>query len=183
MDGNTSTTSNMQVNNKLPLFIAIGCGVLVLCLICVGIFYAASTYFANRALEKITEETINDALERQIEQETGSDIEIGDNAKLPAGWPTDFPIFEGSKIILSSSSKNGNGDTFTATLQITGKSDTEVLETYRNNLKSQGWKIDAEYDFGVKTLTASKDARVATVTIVTDTDKNEIVVSQTMSYK
>jgi hypothetical protein len=170
--------------SKTPLILGLLLFVCLLCAICGGVgyyLYTQAANAANKAIESGFEDAITDAIENEIENNSGSDVNLdfGDGADLPANFPNDVPIYAGAKVTSSISGE----DAMTVTLSVAGKSETEVRNFYRDELKSRGWNITGEYSFGISTLSAEKDTRSVVLGFFEDESGKEVTVSISVSEK
>ncbi len=70
--------------------------------------------------------------------QNGNSISVGGNVTLPANFPSDVPIYPGSKIKLATKSEKGE---FTVTLT-TPDSQEKVSSYYKEQMASKGWLSD-----------------------------------------
>lgn len=93
---------------------------------------------------------------------------VGEDAKLADGFPTDVPIFEPST--LKASSKVDN--TQFSAVATTASSVADVTNYYKSQMASQGWtnSLDSSSD-GSSLLTFAKDNRTASVVVTTSTEE------------
>ena len=146
---------------------------LVLCLCCSAI--GGGLYYISRNAESIAKAALDEAqkqAQKQLENQ-GSTTTTGgttggtttdDNSSfsfsgtLPSGFPTDAPIYPGSKVGYSSSS---NGE-YSVTLSTTAKV-ADVMAYYKQNLPKNGWTIESEQSFFGSSITAKKSGKELTV--------------------
>ncbi|MBI2551235.1 hypothetical protein HYV73_02710 [Candidatus Uhrbacteria bacterium] len=111
-----------------------------------------------------TEEIQENAIERQIEANTGTnanvDIQddtvtfrdentnmvIGNNAALPDGWPTDLVVPENGRIVVAAVTReNGGGATLSAESPLTPG---ELAAWYAAQMKTKGYAQESSANFG-----------------------------------
>ena len=103
--------------------------------IVVAAVLVTSGCFAN-PVESLVEEAVSETVEKAVEAETGVDIEVGDNAQLPADWPVMTAIPEG-KVLVAYAEEGAWGATFSV-------ADTEAAEAPIQALQSTGFDIESE---------------------------------------
>jgi len=127
------------------------------------------------------EKIAREAMEKAIEQSSGTDIEIeqdgntisfsgedgqgqfslGENVKVPNDWPAEAKIYEGAKAVMVMVSADGAFGTFQ-----TADSVDKVTEFYKGHFNSNGWKeVQVTTTPMGKQLAYTKNEDVASVTI------------------
>jgi hypothetical protein len=76
--------------------------------------------------------------------QNGNSISIGGNVALPANFPSDVPIYPGSKIKLATKSEKGD---YSVTLT-TSDSQEKVSSYYKEQMAAKGWALDNEEALG-----------------------------------
>jgi hypothetical protein len=76
--------------------------------------------------------------------QNGNSISIGGNVALPANFPSDVPIYPGSKIKLATKSEKGD---YSVTLT-TSDSQEKVSSYYKEQMAAKGWVLDNEEVLG-----------------------------------
>ncbi len=76
--------------------------------------------------------------------QNGNSISIGGNVALPANFPSDVPIYPGSKIKLATKSEKGD---YSVTLT-TSDSQEKVSSYYKEQMAAKGWVLDNEDALG-----------------------------------
>jgi len=76
--------------------------------------------------------------------QNGNSISIGGNVALPANFPSDVPIYPGSKIKLATKSEKGD---YSVTLT-TSDSQEKVSSYYKEQMAAKGWVLDNEEALG-----------------------------------
>jgi hypothetical protein len=115
------------------------------------------------------------------DKESGAEINVGE-AKIPADFPKDMPIYPGAKpagTISGNDKTKGKGYWLILT---TADDMTKVDAYYAKNLPANGWTVDQTMDLGgVSTKKATKGQLVATVTVSADKDKKETSIMLTVT--
>jgi hypothetical protein len=172
--------------------------ILVLCLCCSAI--GGGLYFVSRNAESLAKAAIDEAQKKARDQvnnvngnnsgtDNGTSNSTGTDSgsasldnKLPAGFPSDVPIYPNAKVGLSSSSKKDGKDEYFATLTVKGTT-SDVVSYYKNNLPKNGWNITGEYNFFGSSLVAEKNGREATVVILGDDKEADQTITLSVTYK
>lgn len=97
----------------------------------------------------------------------GTKVQVGENLKVPDGFPDDIAVYPDLKIISSSAVPQGfmiNGQT--------GDDVEKVAAFYTDKLTSGGWAKDGEFsqEGTMRILSFKKDNRTASVTVVKGDD-------------
>jgi hypothetical protein len=130
--------------------------------------------------QNVSQTASEKATEKIIEQQTGGqakvdinkdnlkveskdgNIEVGQNVKLPEGFPKDVYVIAGNIISAFSEPTKEN---YTVSIEI-NKDLNEVAALYQEKLKADGWQITGNMSYGdVTSVVAEKDSRTATVMI------------------
>ncbi len=91
----------------------------------------------------------------------GSKVQVGENLKMPDGFPGDIAVYPGMKISTASSSQQG----FLVHAQ-TGDSLDKVASFYTEKMASDGWEKESELTQPeMRVLTYKKEGRHAAVNI------------------
>ncbi|MBI5644893.1 hypothetical protein HY970_02235 [Candidatus Kaiserbacteria bacterium] len=87
---------------------------------------------------------------------------------MPDNWPSDAPAnYAGASIQYSGNSNPQTGKSGAAVVYTARGSSTDVLNYYKSELASKGWKIEGTFNAnGTTALSARKDTRVMAVYIV-----------------
>lgn len=153
------------------VLIVLGILLLCCCLTGIGLWVASNVLGAgltaavnNGNLENYLTDQINNSIEREIEKsgDGETDIDLGGNATVPAGFPADVPQISGGKLILSTS--NNVEGSFTLSYRLSGTSANAAYDSYVSAMKSKGWTIESENDFFAKIVTAAKGDRSLSAT-------------------
>lgn len=95
-----------------------------------GLYYTANKAVKDAGLDINTQEktvTVN---------KNGESVSVGENAKLPDGFPSDVPIYEPSDVIASLSTGK---DSYSASL-VSNDSVSKISEYYTSELSKNGWQ-------------------------------------------
>ena len=111
----------------------------------------------------------------------GESVSVGNDVKLPSGFPSDVPIYEPSEVKAAVTTKK---DTYAVTL-VSSDASTKVNEYYNQQLPKDGWvggADNAQFDTGSGKLASyTKGDRTLTVIIAADQssskDKTSIVLT------
>lgn len=140
--------------------------------------------------------SVERAMERQIEQETGgsADVDIqsdgavkieteegtynaGSN-RLIEDWPEDAPIYAGAEVQFSGAANSANGKPGAAAVLITTNPASDVLSFYKAELKAKGWTVTTTMESqGTTIIGATKGARAFSLMIgPSDAGKTSITI-------
>jgi len=151
-----------------------------LLVLALGLGLSACKSAADKAVEKAVESTTGtdatvDSSSNKVSINTnGTSWETGDSVSLPANFPDDIYVVEGTiKVAIANDATAG----FTVSLETT-KSVSEVKTLYQKELVDDGWTITGSYDIqGSSSVMATKAKRSVTVTMGQNEDKTKSVVS------
>ena len=107
---------------------------IVFMLISVGAIWALF-YSANKAVKDAGLD-INTQEKTVTVNKDGESVSVGENAKLPDGFPSDVPIYEPSDVIASLSTGK---DSYSASL-ISNDSVSKISDYYASELSKNGWQ-------------------------------------------
>jgi hypothetical protein len=84
----------------------------------------------------------------KVKNDKGDEMEIGNSeGKIPDGFPSDIPIYEGAKIVGNVKTSEGGKTNFAVTLD-TNDDPSKVLEFYKGELENNGYKISSATEMG-----------------------------------
>lgn len=111
-----------------------------------------------------------------VKDEKGGQTEIGENAKLPDGWPSDAPLYPDSKLSMSTRTKNSETgkNEFSVLGEVTKGSIKDVYNWYKDKFGS-GWELATDQ------YTESEDGDIAYLNF--KSDKYEVSVMVVKSGK
>jgi hypothetical protein len=94
----------------------------------------------------------------------GSSVSVGEDGKLPEGFPTDVPVYEGAvKAAIATDSDKGKG--FMVNIE-TPDAPADVFKWYEDEMASGGWTVKSTMKTGDGgLLSGEKDALGLTVTV------------------
>lgn len=97
----------------------------------------------------------------------GTKVQVGENLKVPDGFPDDVAVYPDLKIVSASSMPQG----FMVQGQ-TGDGVEKVAGFYMDKMASDGWAKEAEFSQGdaMRTISFKKEARTATVNVIKGDD-------------
>ncbi|MCL4378058.1 MAG: hypothetical protein M1475_05855 [Actinobacteria bacterium] len=102
------------------------------------------TKIAEKAIENAAGGDVDLNLDKggaTIKDEKGGQTQIGENVKLPDGWPSDTPVYPDVKLSMSTKTKNGDTgkNEFSIIGEITKGSIKDVYNWYKDKYGS-GWE-------------------------------------------
>jgi hypothetical protein len=111
-----------------------------------------------------------------VEGKDGAKVRLssGGNVSLPEGFPKDVPIYPGSTVTLSVSTKEG--------VQVglkTADAPAKVADFYKAQLKSQGWEIETTLDSEQGSMLVGKKQKT-TVTAMVNSDSGGTMIMLTV---
>ena len=117
---------------------------------------------------------VENAMEHQIEKETGgnADVDItangmnvktdkgtvqtGNQASMPADWPSDVPAYPGSTVQMSGSANEEEGEDGRLVMLQSSESVQAVTDFYTQKLTGGGWTIEGNMKIAGSTVIAAK---------------------------
>jgi len=103
----------------------------------------------------------------------GMNIETGTNVSLPKNFPNDVYLPSDYKLLSAITSEKS----YTISFE-TASTATDIFNTYKDKVVSDGWKIVTSGDFGgMQTLNAEKENRILNVIATTGQDTQKTTVS------
>lgn len=153
---------------------------LTLLVLGLGFGLTACKSAADKTVESAIESTtgtdvdVDSSQNRVAVNVNGTSWETGDQVSLPANFPDDIYVVEGTlKVAIANDAMQG----FTVSLETT-KSVSDVKALYTKELADDGWTITGTVDIqGSASVMATKAKRSTTVTIGANEDKSKTVVS------
>jgi len=114
---------------------------------------------AEKAIEKAAGGNVDLNLSEggaTVKDEKGGQTQIGENTKLPDGWPSELAVYPDVKLSMSTKTKNGdtNKNEFSILGEITNGSIKDVYNWYKDKYSS-GWEVTTDQ------YTESNDGDVA----------------------
>lgn len=145
-----------------------------------GFGLTACKSVTDKAVEQAVENTTGGAVDVDTSQNkvsvnvNGTSWETGDAVSLPANFPDDIYVVEGTlKVAIANDADQG----FTVSLE-TSKSVSDAKALYQTELKADGWTITGNVDIqGSSSVMATKAKRSVTVAIGQNSEKTATVVS------
>ena len=121
---------------------------------------------AEKAIEKAAGGNVDLNLDKggvTVKDENGGQTQIGENAKLPDGWPSDLSVYPDVKLSMSTKTKNGdtNKNEFSILGEVTKGSIKDVYNWYKDKYGS-GWETTTDQ------YTESSDGDVAYLNFKSD---------------
>lgn len=187
-DGSKKEVKEKKATKSLPIPLII-VGVLVL----VGIFGFRYLY------KGIKTRIANNILSKSLSKQLGGDVKIeGDGEKvsykgedfefsydmggeLPEGFPKDFPIYSGSKLI-SKWSSTSEGNEGTSIVLETNDSLSKVSDYYKTELEKSGWKSTSTFSQDDSVVFSFEKGEKQGILAITKTEE-KLSISITISNK
>jgi hypothetical protein len=154
---------------------------------------AVSDKVTDKAAEKLTESALKNATgaDVDLDKDGGSvkiktdkgEMEIGaTNGKIPDGFPSQFPIYNGAEVksSMKTSSTEEKGKTGFQVAMQTSDSVTKVVDFYKSKLVSSGYEIasSTEIGSGSASLGVKKgDENIGNVLVMEEDGKTNIIIS------
>ncbi len=189
-----TVTSSPSKSKPLPtgLKIVIGCvGVLVIIGILIGVagqvlFSKIGVNFMKKGIEQksgISMDTAGKSMTIK-DKETGAEINIGTEGKIPADFPKDFPIYPDANVEGNiSGAENQAGKGFWLILSTTDEA-SKVTAFYETNLAKNGWEIGSTMNIGSSaTWEISKGDMGGGLIVGEDEEKNGTSIVITLAPK
>ena len=156
-------------------FYSLLCAMAILSLTLVGCAKSISQKASETAAERIIEQQTGGNADVDIDdgnvkvESNQGKMEAGENVALPADFPNDVYVIEGTiKVAVSDNESKGQSVSIE-----TDKTVEEISSTYQEKLKANGWKITGTMSFGDSaTVMAEKDDRTVSVIISKGESKN-----------
>ena len=142
--------------SKLPLIL------IVLAAILVGAYLLgrvvtrkAGDFLAGRVLSGVTggNVKVDESGGKVTFENSEGKVSFEEGGELPEGFPKDFPVYPGAKVV-SSFTANTDGKDGMSVAWETGDSVEAVSGFYKSNLVTNGWKVSATFEQGDSTTTS-----------------------------
>jgi len=186
--------SKKETKKGLPTIAVVGIGCFVLlALIGIGITFAGKLLFSKvgmglvkKGIEEKTGMSISTEKGKEgmtfTDKESGAEIQINADAKIPDNFPKDFPVYPGAKP--SGSLSNSKDDTGFFLVLTSTDDAKKIVEYYAKQFPANGWTVKNTSDFGgVSMISAEKGMLVGSATIGTEKDSKETSLMLTVSEK
>lgn len=108
-----------------------------------GAFYVGGMLIGNAIKNKMGLKNMqvnNDGKSFQFEGKNGEQVQVGENLKLPAGFPATMPMYPGAKIQSAIDMKEGMAVTYTVD-NVTAE---QLQDFYKTELPKNGWTNDVD---------------------------------------
>ena len=154
----------MVDSKKTNPLIFVVIGIVIFIFIGFALMSASSLFFANK---------INKTLKEKRVQYSGNSAEFETSDKLPEGFPKDFPVYPGAKVVSSvSNTQQGKGNGLLVTFTIpSGQGLNKVVPFYKNGLSTSGWTITSSFDSDIiQTWEIAKGNTEGSVSITSQRD-------------
>lgn len=168
----------------LPTIAVVGIGCFIfLALIGIGLAFAGKLLFSKfgmglvkKGIEDKTGMSISTEKGNEgisfTDKESGTEININADAKIPDNFPKDFPIYPGAKP--SGSLSNTKEDAGFLLVMTSTDEFKKVADYYTKNFPAKGWTIKNTMDLGdLVTIQAEKGDITGAATIAKEKDKKE----------
>ncbi len=107
-------------------------------------------------------------------QGEGGQLSFEEGGKLPAGFPSDFPIYPGAKLTGSWTAKGEKGEGISLVWETTDDV-LKVSDYYKTQLASLGWKVTTTFDSSSSsTFSFEKDSKSGFMGITKSDSKTTI---------
>jgi len=122
----------------------------VIVLILVGLYLVgrtASRFIANRVLSGITGQNVqvdSSGDKVTVETEEGQ-VSFEAGGSLPAGFPSDFPVYSGAKVV-SSFTAQGEQDSGMSVVWESSDSQASVADFYKKQLPAAGYTVSSTFE-------------------------------------
>lgn len=165
-DESTSSTPPKKVSPKIIIVI----------LVVLAILAGVGFFFRSFVINKISGNLVEQEIENQTDGK--ADVDLGGDAQWPATMPSDVPQFTPGTIVISLSSQEKSGTTWSVMLKDVTQADADA---YKARLTAAGWQSDQEisaivamtqYIKGDLTLTLAFDPSSSGVQLVVLQEKN-----------
>ncbi len=160
------TAPEKKSNNMLIIVVGVIVALIVICLICSGIWYffvRAADEAVDKVTDKAMEEGIENMVEEGIEQGSGGNTDFEFSGDLAAGFPDDVNIYPDSKTVYSYSNEE---EGYVANFSVEGVDGGTVMDYYLEELPSAGWDITEQANLFGTMLVAEKGSRTLTLSVV-----------------
>ncbi len=111
------------------------------------------------------------------------ELNINSNGSLPSEFPSDFPIYPGSKITGSFSTTGDKGSKGTSVVWETGDAASKVGEWYKTELPKAGWTVVTTYSQGDSTTLTFEKGNYSGFIGVTKGSEGKTTISVTVGTK
>lgn len=144
---------------------------------------ASSFFFANKINKTLKEKGVQYSAEDNsftYKDKKGNSAEFGTSDKLPEGFPKDFPIYQGAKVVSSvTNTQQGKGNELLVTFTIpAGQGLNKVVPFYKSGLNTSGWTITSSFDSDtIQTWAITKGSTEGSVAITSERDQMTIIVT------
>lgn len=168
----------------LPTIAVVGIGCFIfLALIGIGLTFAGKLLFSKfgmglvkKGIEEKTGMSISTDKGKEgisfTDKESGTEININADAKIPDNFPKDFPIYPGAKP--SGSLSNSKADQGFLLVMTSADEFKKVADYYTKEFPAKGWTIKNTMDLGeLITIQAEKGDITGSATIAKEKDKKE----------
>lgn len=195
----TTTTTNTTVEPKkssaLPKVVIILVAVICLCLLCIGAAYFLFINVINKTADAINNAVVNEMSNSTNNQsgnpsgtsETGTpdannnDTDLDGNfsvgTDIPAGFPSDVPIYSGATASFSSSDTNEEGKLETAVTFTLNGNAADINAFYKSEMAAAGYDLTSEVNLFGNMMTFENAAREVAVSVIGTTESTDVVLT------
>lgn len=164
----------------------------VVCILCVAALVllplTGCGAIAEKTVEKSTGVEINEGEDKvTVTGEDGEQVEIqgGDDASLPEGFPEDVPVYKDADIKMSNSITSDGKTMYSVTLETSDDVDTAGAWC-KDALPKEGWNVEGDMSSTANgqsstIISAKKGSMVLNVTVVGPDDDSKTMISLTVS--
>jgi hypothetical protein len=102
--------------------------------------------------------------------------------KLPEDFPKDFPIYEGAKMVSSSSVKGEAGKGLSVVWEVEGNINL-ISKFYENELSKGGWTLSSRLEEDTFLIFSLEKGDIKGFVGITKKDENKVAVSVSLGVK
>src|SRR5680860_243920 len=140
----------------------IAASVLTVAVLAIALFSGCAkigTKLVESAIEKASSGNVDVNLDNggvSVKDESGGQTQIGENVKLPEGWPSDTPLYPDVNLSMSTKTKNSdNGKNQFSVLGVATKGSAKDIYGWYKDKFNSGWEVATDQ------LTESSDGDFA----------------------
>lgn len=190
----TTTTNTTTVESKkssaLPKVLIILVAVFCLCLLCMGaalfFFLRTADSISNVVLNEMSNSTSNPAgtsetgtpdADNYDTDFNGSEGNFSIGTSIPAGFPSDVPIYSGATASFSSSNLNDEGKMETAVTFTLNGSANDIIAFYKSEMAAGGYELTSEINMFGNMMTFENSVQEVAVSVIGSTESSDVVLT------
>lgn len=190
----TTTTVEPKKSSALPKVLLVLVAVICLCLLCMGVAYFLFINVLNKTADALNNVTINEMSNTTNNpagtSETGTpdadnydtdlngtegNFSIG--TSIPAGFPSDVPIYSGATASFSSSNLNDEGKMETAVTFTLNGSANDIIAFYKSEMAAGGYELTSEINLFGNMMTFENAEQEVAVSVIGSTESSDVVLT------